>query len=139
MIAGKLLLLPIFLTSFVSMSFSQIRLTVEVCELRNNQGVVSIELINDKGEPLKGLTQVITDGKSVFVFDLPGPGKYGFRFFHDENRNKKIDLNFLGIPKEGYGYSAFESGAFLPPNYKKTLLNITNSIVIRTKPGYILN
>ncbi len=139
MITRKLLLLPIFLTSFIAMSYSQIKLTVEVHELRNNQGVVSIELINEKGEPLKGLTQNITDGKCVFVFDLPGPGKFGFRYFHDENRNKKIDLNFLGIPKEGYGYSAFESGAFLPPNYKKTLLNITNSIAIRTKPGYILN
>jgi uncharacterized protein (DUF2141 family) len=139
MITKKLLLLPIVLTCFIAMSYSQIKLTVEVYELRNNQGVVSIELINDKGEALKGLTQTITDGKCAFVFELPGPGKYGFRYFHDENKNKKIDLNFLGIPKEGYGYSAFESGAFLPPNYKKTLLNITNSVVIRTKPGYILN
>jgi len=139
MITKKLFFLTVFFTCFIALVYSQIILTVEVYDLRNNQGVVSVELINDKGVALKGLTQPITDGKSTFVFELPAPGKYGFRYFHDENRNKKIDLNFLGIPKEGYGYSAFDSGVFLPPNYKKTLLNISASTVIKTKPGYILN
>lgn len=139
MIASKLLLTAMFLLNVLVLTHAQIRLTVEVHTLRNNQGVVSIELINDRGESLKGLTQAVTDGKCVFLFDLPAAGKYGFRYFHDENVNKKIDLNFVGIPKEGYGYSKFDSGVFLPPNYRKTLLDITKSVTIRTKPVYILN
>lgn len=33
------------------------------------------------------------------------PGHYGVAVFHDENANGKVDTNFLGIPKEGFGFS----------------------------------
>ena len=31
------------------------------------------------------------------------PGTYAVAVFHDENDNKKLDTNFLGIPSEAYG------------------------------------
>lgn len=33
------------------------------------------------------------------------PGRYGIAVFHDENNNGKVDTNFLGLPKEGFGFS----------------------------------
>jgi uncharacterized protein (DUF2141 family) len=36
--------------------------------------------------------------------DLP-PGDYGVAAIHDENSNHKLDRNFLGIPKEGFGFA----------------------------------
>jgi uncharacterized protein (DUF2141 family) len=33
------------------------------------------------------------------------PGKYGVVVIHDENQNQKLDRNFLGIPKEGFGFA----------------------------------
>lgn len=36
--------------------------------------------------------------------DLP-PGNYAAVAIHDENSNHKLDRNFLGIPKEGFGFS----------------------------------
>jgi uncharacterized protein (DUF2141 family) len=36
--------------------------------------------------------------------DIP-PGTYALAVIHDENMNGKLDTNWLGIPKEGYGFS----------------------------------
>ncbi len=36
--------------------------------------------------------------------DFP-PGAYAITVIHDENMNGKLDTNWLGIPKEGYGFS----------------------------------
>ncbi len=37
------------------------------------------------------------------TFQVP-PGRYGIVVIHDENANMKLDRNFLGIPKEGFGF-----------------------------------
>jgi uncharacterized protein (DUF2141 family) len=34
-------------------------------------------------------------------------GKYGISLMDDENFNGKMDYNFLGIPKEGFGFSNY--------------------------------
>jgi len=36
--------------------------------------------------------------------DIP-PGTYAITVIHDENTDGKLDTNWLGIPKEGYGFS----------------------------------
>jgi uncharacterized protein (DUF2141 family) len=33
------------------------------------------------------------------------PGRYGVVVIHDENSNMKLDRNFFGIPKEGFGFA----------------------------------
>lgn len=38
------------------------------------------------------------------TIDLP-EGDYAIAVFLDENNNKKLDTNFLGIPKERFGFS----------------------------------
>jgi uncharacterized protein (DUF2141 family) len=105
-------------------------LTVTVDNLRNSKGDVRLSAFasaaewpdnsaadNDKVEPAQ-------KGSVVFHFDLP-PGTYAIACFHDENANGRFDQNFLGIPKEGYGFSnnvhpffsapSFESASFVFP------------------------
>jgi uncharacterized protein (DUF2141 family) len=36
---------------------------------------------------------------------LPPAGSYAPVVLHDENMNGKLDTNWLGVPKEGYGFS----------------------------------
>lgn len=36
--------------------------------------------------------------------NLP-PGDYGVAAIHDENSNHHLDRNFIGIPKEGFGFA----------------------------------
>jgi uncharacterized protein (DUF2141 family) len=54
------------------------------------------------------------------IRDLPF-GKYAVSILHDENDNKKLDTNFLGIPKEGFGSSNNPKSKFGPPKYKEAL------------------
>jgi uncharacterized protein (DUF2141 family) len=46
-------------------------------------------------------------------------GFYAIKIFHDENSNGKLDLNFLGIPTENYGYSNNVSAWFGQPDWEK--------------------
>jgi uncharacterized protein (DUF2141 family) len=39
--------------------------------------------------------------------------------YHDENKNGKLDTNFLGIPTEDYGYSNNVSAWFGPPSWER--------------------
>ena len=56
------------------------------------------------------------DSKFV-ITDIP-PGTYAVSIFHDLNGNLDIDTNFIGIPKEPYGFSG-EVGKFGPPKFDK--------------------
>jgi uncharacterized protein (DUF2141 family) len=54
-------------------------------------------------------------------------GTYSVNIFHDENSNKDIDKNFIGIPTEGYGFS--NNPNFLgPPGFEKTKFSFSQSI-----------
>jgi uncharacterized protein (DUF2141 family) len=53
---------------------------------------------------------------TVHFRDLP-PGKYAAVAFQDFNGNGKLDKNFLGIPKEPYGFSNGARGSTGPPTF----------------------
>ncbi len=67
------------------------------------------------------------------TFDIP-VGTYAVGYYIDANENEKLDTNFLGIPKEEYGFSnnvrgkfgppSFESASFILGAYRKLLLEI---------------
>lgn len=67
------------------------------------------------------------------TFDIP-TGTYAVGYYIDANENEKLDTNFLGIPKEEYGFSnnvrekygppSFESASFILGAYRKLLLEI---------------
>jgi len=120
------------------MLFGQITLTVDIEQLRNNNGKLLLELNNDKEEVIKGFSETITDGKCILVIKEPKPGKYAFKYFHDENNDEKINTNFMGIPKEGYGFSNNAKGTFGPPSFDKMLFEITKSDTMSCVPTYIL-
>jgi hypothetical protein len=47
--------------------FGQLSLTIEIIGLRNNDGQVFIELSNEKGEKIMGITQKIVDSKCAII------------------------------------------------------------------------
>jgi uncharacterized protein (DUF2141 family) len=44
-------------------------------------------------------------GQAQVVVRGIDPGVYGVQAFHDQNDNFDLDRNFLGLPKEGMGFS----------------------------------
>jgi uncharacterized protein (DUF2141 family) len=84
------------------------RLTVRVVDLRNGNGDLVFGVFRSAdgfpSERAKSVNWQVAPaaGGGVFTVDLP-PGNYAASVLHDENRNGRIDTNFLGIPTEGYG------------------------------------
>lgn len=78
----------------------------------------------------------ISNNKCIIVIKNLKPGKYAFKFSHDENKNEKLEVNWLGIPKEGFGFSNNPIMIFGPPSFIKTLFEINESKVINSNPKY---
>ena len=60
----------------------------------------------------------VKNNKVIVEIDSIKFGFYAIKVFHDENKNRKLDTNFLGIPTEDYGYSNNVSGWFGPPSWE---------------------
>ena len=86
---------------------------VKILNIRNSVGTVACALFDSaQGFPedyLRMATNVMVikvrqDQARCDFEDIP-PGTYAMAVVHDENMNGKLDTNFLGIPREGYGFS----------------------------------
>src|SRR5215472_5550926 len=105
------------------------KLTVRVTGARNAKGKIRVALFRDgKGFPNDASQAVHTKaadidlqtlGAQVVFADLPA-GVYAVSVFHDENMNQKLDKNFVGVPKEGYGASNNPKKKMGPPNFDET-------------------
>ena len=56
--------------------------------------------------------------------DLP-PADYGVAAIHDENSNHKLDRNFLGIPKEGFGFANNPHVGLSAPGLREALVHVS--------------
>jgi uncharacterized protein (DUF2141 family) len=131
----------IFLILLVSFAITnamngQVTLTIEILGLRNSNGQVHLELSNDLEVQVKGASQSITQNKCTFIIENLKPGKYSFKFIHDENMNNKLDTNWIGIPKEGFGFSNNPKMTFGPPSFEKTLFELNRSTELKCNTVY---
>jgi uncharacterized protein (DUF2141 family) len=102
------------------------KISITITNLRNEKGQVLISLFKgDTGYPDKpekairnGQATISGDKATISFTDLPA-GKYAAVVLHDENKNMKMDKTFLGLPKEGYGFSNNVMGTFGPPSFTK--------------------
>lgn len=114
---------------------NKVALTVHITGLKNNNGKVFIALYDSEKNYLKnetGTSVSIKNKRAVAIFDAIDAGSYAISFFHDENNNQEMDTNFLGIPKESYGFSNNAKGFMGPPTFKnaKVLVDKDTSIYI---------
>jgi uncharacterized protein (DUF2141 family) len=110
--------------------------SVTIINLRNNNGHVLISLFKDGAgypdEPEKAFKVArlaIFDKKAGTSFTGIPSGNYAVAILHDENDDRRINKNGLGIPKEGYGFSNNVMGAFGPPSYNRAKFAHTNAKV----------
>jgi hypothetical protein len=72
-------------------------------------GIYKDDVSFDKEIPYKKVQSFktkISNGTLILEVKLE-PGKYGISLMDDENFNGKMDFSFLGIPKEGFGFSNY--------------------------------
>lgn len=86
---------------------------VRILDIRNSTGAVACALFESSaGFPtdyLHAATNImiikVRDQQARCDFEDIPPGRYALAIVHDENMNGKLDVNWLGIPTEGYGFS----------------------------------
>jgi uncharacterized protein (DUF2141 family) len=99
------------------------QLTVIIVGLENDEGKVKVGLFDSKdnytgdGGPFRGASVVIKDRKAECTFEGIPYWTYAIKLYHDKNGNGKLDTNFLGMPKELYGFSNNVRGKFGPPQW----------------------
>jgi uncharacterized protein (DUF2141 family) len=65
----------------------------------------------------------ITGKDARFEFSDIKPGKYAIAVIHDKNYNGKLDTNWLGIPKEGYGFSSSAEVTLSAPSFSDAVFS----------------
>lgn len=83
---------------------------------------------NEKKSKLQG--SFSAEENSLTLNELPN-GSYAFTIFHDENNNKKLDTNFLGIPKESFGFSNNPRILFGAPAFDECKFKISGDKTIK--------
>ncbi len=67
--------------------------------------------------PVQWKQAPISDRQAECVFTNVAPDVYGISAFHDENDNRRLDTNFLGIPTESWCTSRGAKAYFGPPSF----------------------
>ena len=108
-------------------------LEVNVTGLRDARGAIQACLTrvpshfpNCKSDPA-ALTETIPAGTRNLTFRGVAPGQYALAIFHDANANHRLDT-FMGIPREGFGFSRNPTIRFGAPRFDK--------VSIELKPGF---
>jgi len=132
----KIFTLCLFLASAIYIN-AQSSLTIEIVNLESNKGVVIVDLLDTNEETVMDQTSEITDNTCTIVFKDLDDGSYAIRYFHDENNNEELDTNFIGIPKEGFGFSNDAMGKFAPKDFSEWLFEVSCDTTIRITANYI--
>ncbi len=138
----NLLLIAILIFSFTNTVNGQeeketMNLTVEFSGMKSDKGSLFVALYNTEVDFLKkgykGEIAEIKNKKTVVVFKNLPKGVYAISAFHDVNDNKKMDTNFIGIPKEPIGMSNDAKGFMGPPKYNDSKFNVDSDKTISIK------
>ena len=112
-------------------------LTVNMAGINSDKGSLLVGIYKTEKsflkKPFKSDIIKIINKKSTVVFKNIPKGTYAVSFVHDENDNKKMDTNFIGIPKEDFGCSNNATGFMGPPKYKDAKFQLTENKTIDIK------
>lgn len=103
---------------------------IKVSQTANRPGNLFVAVFNDAGKfpdktPFQTMIIPTQSAPEIKVMlDLPD-GDYAVSMFLDENKNGKLDTNFLGIPKERFGFSRNPRILTGAPSYQDCEINVS--------------
>lgn len=89
-------------------------LRIHVDGLRNSIGVVGAAIFRSSDGWPENMDKTVNHwptpiapgaNEATAVMENLPAGEYGVVAIHDENKNRKLDRTFIGIPKEGFGFA----------------------------------
>ena len=117
----------------VESNYNQGLALVGVYDKESNFGKAKVNKKLDSEKVLTGAAIQVVDNKAQIKIDIPF-GFYAVSGFQDIDGNLVMSGNFLGIPKEPFGFSNNAKGKFGPPKWRDAVFNFNkNNIVIILK------
>ena len=107
------------------------KLTVKITDIQKVKGKMMVGIHSteetyqdEKKTPFYAKMYPVTDTTLTFTVDLVD-GNYAVAAFHDENEDQKLNTNFIGIPKELFGFSNNPTIFAGKPSYKKISFDLS--------------
>ena len=135
----KIILLSFLLSliSFNSLMADEIQIEVSGIKKSNKQTNLYVAIYDNeedrKNEKAVSQKKFSIDAnansvKIVSLDKLEVGKKYVINVFQDMNGNEKLDRNFVGFPKEPFGFSNNVSALFGPPSYKELEFSFSKNL-----------
>lgn len=80
------------------------------------------------GKQFKGIVKEVEGKSQNYTFDDLPEGEYALAIYQDENRNKILDKNLLGIPTEIYGFSNNARRTFSAPSFQEAKFKLNRDL-----------
>ncbi len=123
----------LLLSAFCAAGARAANVEVHVTAVAGGKGTVNVavcdrerflkQCVYTASVPAKGGENVIT---------VPGvpKGTWAVLVYQDENGNGELDRNFIGIPKENYGFSRNAASKFGPPGFDDAAIEVGAEVTV---------
>jgi uncharacterized protein (DUF2141 family) len=117
---------------------SGFNLKLEVYGVRNGKGVIGVLVFQsaegwpeDTSRAFRAVS--VPAHPNLTVVTVPGlpPGSYSVVVLHDENENRKLDRNWLGVPKEQWGMSRNPRAGLSAPAFRRAQFGLSGDLTLR--------
>ncbi|MBC7840903.1 MAG: DUF2141 domain-containing protein [Gemmatimonadaceae bacterium] len=118
-----------------------VHVTVRLLDVRSAKGgVLRVGLHRAPGTGFPGPSELTNQMvrpamESIVTFDAP-PGIFAVAVHHDANTNGRMDANFFGMPKEGYGVSNDVRPKFRAPRFAEAAVQIRHDTTLVVHMAY---
>ncbi|MEZ5195942.1 MAG: DUF2141 domain-containing protein [Bacteroidales bacterium] len=135
-------LICIYFSSNLYCQDNSLEISIEITGINNQQGNVGIALFRgEDGFPMgierAKTTSFVAIQDSALIYSIKdiSVGEYAICVFHDEDLNREINTNFIGMPKEGVGVSNNPKPRMGAPRYVdcKFHTDTTNRLMIKMR------
>ncbi|NME66365.1 DUF2141 domain-containing protein [Flammeovirga aprica] len=129
----------LFLTANLLFAQTQSKIELKVEGLRNTKGHILVQVVDKDLASIVELKQKIEE--DIVKISIPDvkPGVYGIRICHDEDNNDEMTSNWIGIPKEGFGYSWDKKVKMKEPDFEEYAFTLEkeNDALVNIKLQYL--
>lgn len=119
-----------------------VHVTVRLLDLRGAKGgVLRVGLHRAPGTGFPGPSEFTNQtvqpagDESILTFEAV-PGTFAVAVHHDANVNGRMDSNFFGMPKEGYGVSNDVRPKFRAPRFSEAAVQVRRDTTIVVHMAY---
>ncbi len=104
----------LFTVLLTAISINAQTISIEITNIRSKKGKIVVAVFKNNEDFKKEITfsdksysKCNVKNGNLTIKQKLKPGIYGISILDDKNNDGKMEYNFIGLPKEGYGFSNF--------------------------------